>query len=440
MGLAIAVAGGVTSINNVSREPAPGQQPLTHMNSIVLREPAALIGRILFIEPDSRRAAALGAILRENPGTEVDVVPDVAAALQSLDAQVPDLLLTSTFLPPVDEATLTAYVNRLPAARHLQTITVPYFIDDEANSSVESSNGNVLTFLRRRQPSIRPRCDVRTLRELVGKYLAQARSARHESTHRKPTFEFTSAQRTAAAMPRHVEAPRPGLASETRGPAAESMLEMPSDRRRSRRRTSADVPWLWTVKLAGGSQVRVVDISTTGVLLETTSRLSDGSTVDLQLLGDATNVTVPARMLRSQVASVDGVSVKYRVAATFAHQLALPGLQQASRSATTPEVLGDVLNRIMSNLDRCSGEAALRGSFERELRRILPVRDIQIRATPVIPERGAESIYFTVPHGTGERPILQAIFDPEHIPSAMDFRLLKAAANLAAVVLEFAPR
>jgi hypothetical protein len=218
------------------------------------------------------------------------------------------------------------------------------------------------------------------------------------------------------------------------------MLEMPADRRRSRRRTSADVPWLWTVKLAGGLQVRVVDISTTGVLLETTSRLSDGSTLDLQLLGEDTNVTVPARMLRSQVASVDGISVKYRVAATFAHQLALPGLQQASRSAATPEVLGDVLNRIMSKLDRCSGEAALRGSFERELRRILPVRDIQIRATPVIPERGAESIYFTVPHGTGERPILQAIFDPEYIPSAMDFRLLKAAASLAAVVLEFAPR
>jgi hypothetical protein len=411
------------------------------MNSIVLREPAALIGRILFIEPDRRRAAALGAILRENPGTEVDVVPNVAAALRSLDAQVPDLLLTSTFLPPVDEATLTAYVNRLPAAQHLQTITVPYFIDDEGNSSVESSNGNVLTFLRRRQPSIRPRCDVRTLRELIGKYLAQARSARHESTHRKQTADFPSAQRAVAAMPRHVEAPGPRLGSETRASAAEaSMLEMPADRRRSRRRTSADVPWLWTVKLAGGLQVRVVDISTTGVLLETTSRLSDGSTLDLQLLGEDTNVTVPARMLRSQVASVDGISVKYRVAATFAHQLALPGLQQASRSAATPEVLGDVLNRIMSKLDRCSGEAALRGSFERELRRILPVRDIQIRATPVIPERGAESIYFTVPHGTGERPILQAIFDPEYIPSAMDFRLLKAAASLAAVVLEFAPR
>jgi hypothetical protein len=65
---------------------------------------------------------------------------------------------------------------------------------------------------------------------------------------------------------------------------------------------------------------------------------------------------------------------------------------------------------------------------------------VQIRATPVIAERGAESVYFTVPHGSGARPILQAIFEPDYVPTAMDFRLLKAAVSLAAVVLEFAPR
>jgi PilZ domain-containing protein len=411
------------------------------MNSIVVRETTAATGRILFIEPDARRAAVLGAILRENRGTEVDIVPTVAAALRSLDAQVPDLLLTSTFLPPADEATLTAYLNGLPAARHLQTITVPYFIDDEGSSGAESSSANVLTFLRRRQPSIRPRCDERTLRELIGKYLAQATAARQETVYRGPTHALPAAYRAAVAMRPHVESIEVALATASRPLASVTIMpEMPADRRRSRRRTSGDLPWLWTVKLAGGAQVRVVDISTTGVLLETASRLSDGSTMDLQLLGQDTNVTVPARMIRSHVASVDGVSVKYRVAATFAHQLALPGLQQASRSVTTPEVLGDLLNRIMSNLDRCSSEAALRGSFERELRRILPVRDVQIRATPVIPERGAESIYFTVPHGGGDKTILQAIFDPDYIPTAMDFRLLKASASLAAVVLEFAPR
>ena len=99
-----------------------------------------------------------------------------------------------------------------------------------------------------------------------------------------------------------------------------------------------------------------------------------------------------------------------------------------------------MLGRVLGNLERCTGDAALRTSFENELRRIVSVRDVQIRAKPVIAERGAESVYFTVPHGSGVRPILQATFEPGYAPTAMEFRLLKAAASLAAVVLEFAPR
>jgi len=105
-----------------------------------------------------------------------------------------------------------------------------------------------------------------------------------------------------------------------------------------------------------------------------------------------------------------------------------------------PKVLADLLRRVLSEADHGSDAAALRAMFEQELRQLLPVRDIQIRQKPLIAERGVESIYFTVPHGSGAQPILQAIFEPDYAPTAMDFRLLKAAASLAAVVLEFAPR
>ena len=412
------------------------------MNSIVSREKPRLSGRILFIEADTHRAAALGQVLRELDDMEVEIVGSVSAAIRSVGEHIPDLLLTSTFLPPSDEATLTSYLNGLPAARHLQTINVPYFIDGQ-EAVAESSSARVLTFLRRRPASIRPRCDARTLREQIGDYLSQARTSRREAETRKKS----EASREHAPVKTHELAltggraaagPRAGVTAAIPVPAFAAAL--PGDRRRARRRACGDVPWLWTVKLAGSSQVNVVDISSTGVLLETASRLADGSTVDLQLLGEDTNVTVPARMLRTQVASVDGLSVKYRVAAAFAHHLALPGLQQASADPAVPKVLADLLSRVLANLERCSGEAALRTSFENELRRVLPVRDIRIRETPVIAERGAESVYFTVPHGSGTRPILQAIFEPDYAPTMMDFRLLKAAASLAAAVLEFAPR
>jgi hypothetical protein len=48
-------------------------------------------------------------------------------------------------------------------------------------------------------------------------------------------------------------------------------------------------------------------------------------------------------------------------------------------------------------------------------------------------------MYFTIPQSSGAKRILQVIFEPGAAPSQMDFRLLKAAATAAALVLEFAP-
>jgi hypothetical protein len=93
----------------------------------------------------------------------------------------------------------------------------------------------------------------------------------------------------------------------------------------------------------------------------------------------------------------------------------------------------------MAEVDRCANPAAVRARFEKELRELVPLRDVQLRLTPVIASQDAESIYFTVPQGSGPSPILQATFDRDYRPSPMEFRLLKAAASLAAVVLEFAP-
>ncbi|MGE5815650.1 MAG: hypothetical protein ACM36C_14275, partial [Acidobacteriota bacterium] len=50
---------------------------------------------------------------------------------------------------------------------------------------------------------------------------------------------------------------------------------------------------------------------------------------------------------------------------------------------------------------------------------------------------GADSVYFSIPGGSGS--ILQVFFERQHEPSAMEFHTLKAAARLAAAVLEFGP-
>ena len=81
----------------------------------------------------------------------------------------------------------------------------------------------------------------------------------------------------------------------------------------------------------------------------------------------------------------------------------------------------------------------MRARFESNLRGLLRLRDVQIRETPVIADQASESIYFTIPQSSGAKRILQVIFEPGEAPSETDFRLLKAAATAAALVLEFAP-
>ena len=96
-----------------------------------------------------------------------------------------------------------------------------------------------------------------------------------------------------------------------------------------------------------------------------------------------------------------------------------------------------MLARVLADVERRPDSAIPHARFEEELGKLLRVRSVQIRRSPLT-SSGDESVYFHVPGGSGS-PILQAIFEPNTVPSAADFKLLKAAASLAAVVLEFAP-
>lgn len=415
------------------------------MNTIVTpsREQTQSRGRIVAIEPDPARARMLQHLLRNHVCADFEIVASRTDAIRSITERVPDLVLTSTFLPPPDEAALSGCLKQLPAAADLQVITIPHFIDSEDAASRETSN--VLSFKKRRPALARPACDPRTVGEQIEKYLDQARVNRLTRTDRE-----CHASRELAAVAAHGQ-----MKAETRRRSASDVNPLgPSvapriyqlgrvhakDRRRTRRRLSRELPTPWTVKLPWGAEARVVDISSQGALLETTSRITSGSTVDLQFLGQDTNLCVPARMIRNEVAAVDGVGVRYRVAAMFAGDFDI--LEQEPQSAAAflmPTALADLLACVLREVDHRSGSAAVRARFEQGLRRLLPVRDIQVRQAPAIPNNGSESVYFTVPGASGSRPILQAIFEPNYQPSAMDFRFLKAGASLAAVVLEFAP-
>lgn len=408
------------------------------MNSILVRstpaKPSLSTGSILVIEPDAERAGILRDILRPHIDVDLRIVARAEDAIRSITDQIPDLVMTSTFLPPAEEAVLSAHLRQMPEASHVQILNVPYFIDADASRS-ESPRSNVLGFLRRRAAMNRPRCDLSTLREQIQDYLDQAVANRLASIVRPLNLAGVPTQKMSGNG--LVSGPGATGAMTALGADFRSPADHHANRRRASRRRGGELTGLWTIKLPWGADVKVVDISNRGVLFESASKIAAGTTVDLQLLGEETNIVVPARMVRAEVASINGLGVKYRMAAAFSRELRLIGFDPATGLAS-PRVLVDLLTRVLSEVDRPAGSSALGVRFESELRRLLPVRDIQIRETPVIAEKGAESIYFTVSQRLGSRRILQAVFEPGYAPSEMEFRLLKAAASLAAVVLELA--
>jgi hypothetical protein len=96
-----------------------------------------------------------------------------------------------------------------------------------------------------------------------------------------------------------------------------------SDRRLHPRLTLSDLDWLNTVRLKYGPVVSVIDLSSGGAQIETSSRLHPGSAVVVQISGTAGEVAVPSTVLRSQVSRV-APQTMYRAALSFKRALEAP--------------------------------------------------------------------------------------------------------------------
>src|SRR5215207_9796446 len=108
------------------------------------------LGRILAIEPDPRRGAVLCRVLDRQVCAGMTVVADVDAALASIANHVPDLILTSTFLPPAELARLLDDLRRRRDAAHTQVITTPHLPDEPDGDVLYDNSGRVVQFRSRR--------------------------------------------------------------------------------------------------------------------------------------------------------------------------------------------------------------------------------------------------------------------------------------------------
>jgi hypothetical protein len=279
----------------------------------------------------------------------------------------------------------------------------------------------------RRQAPVTPQYDSAMVGALIADALVRARQARAEYaawlTHQAEIEEMADARRSEQ------QAGALALRSDTSDSAASD------DRRTAPRKALGEIPWLSTVRLAWSVDISLINISSSGVLIESGSKFEPGSTADLHLTGPDTNVVVPVRFVRSVIAKVDSRGVKYQAAAAFGREIDLSAPRSpfdvASNSA---EALALLLATVLSESGR--GAEPVHARFARGVRELVGARDVQVRMGGAVSSAGRETLYFNVPGEDRTRTVLQVVFDRGHNVTPSQFQLLKAAAWLTAAALE----
>jgi CheY-like chemotaxis protein len=380
---------------------------------------------ILAIEADPTRKRLLRALVREHVNVEITIADSVSAALIEIDRRLPDVILVPVLLPPSDAEELMARVHAKDAP-YVQMLALPAF---DMLAAPVARQKRFFDFIKK------PPTEARSLydRSMVGTHIADAvahaRQARAEYTrllseqaeNEEPTKEWGDYESDVS------------VALVPKGTVFDDGFK--AERRAARRQRLREIPWLSAVTAAAGSRISVVNISSSGVLLASPSKFAPGSTTELHLAGPDTNLIVPVRFVRSEIAKIDPVGVLYHAAATFEREidLALPcqPLQPLKRTLCAPQALAELLTTTLA--DSQSSEPA-HARFTWGLKGLIGARDVQISTAPG--SSGRDTLYFTVPGDDRALTTLQVRFDRGHDVTPEEFKLLKAAAWLTAAALE----
>jgi len=184
-----------------------------------------------------------------------------------------------------------------------------------------------------------------------------------------------------------------------------------------------------------GLEVRLVNISRSGLLIESPGRFAIGQPAAFELHGRR-RVVVPGRFVRAAPRPDDhGL---YHSAAIFDDDLPLFAAPDGgSRGGVTITAdLSEVLAWVRDQARGGLRPERIRAAFELRVQELVGARDVRICRAPAPADEPGDAVYLPVP--TGDRPeaFLQAIYDPARPLSPGAFEHLKAAASLAADVLE----
>jgi CheY-like chemotaxis protein len=366
--------------------------------------------RILAIDPNPERGALLRRLVRDAVRTDVTLVTSTKTAIVSIDAHRPDLILTSSLLTPTDDRDLIAHLRQTPSLRDLQVLSIPPVAEPQPTKSP-----GLLARLRgRRSAPPVPAYDFGAIATRIEEALAQSRIAAQLDIHDRPQVI--------------IDAPPLPPAQSIEIPACKDVF---TKRTRATRWEGWQLPWLKSINVPGGIEARLINLSSTGLLVESGARIAPGAATTFRLWGPHRDLTVPARIVRSEVASVDRFGVKYHAAAVFdfTFDTMMPDPIEAGAH------LDALVETIRCKADGGASAAELRVEFEAGIMKLVSVRDVRLRDVPVAENDGRESVYFTVSRSDAPA-VLQVTFEANYQPRADEFNALKAAAAAAARIVD----
>jgi len=376
------------------------------------------MARILAIEPNPECGVTLRQFVRESLGAELVLATSAEAAIAAMSDEPPDLILTSTLLGPGEDQQLAAHLRQQPSLRHMPILTIPPLVDQEQD---KPSRG-LLSRLMGRQHRRWSAYDFEAVAGRIRESIDAARLAAAED--RAMTSRCDVVEAPAAALEMSDEELR-------------AYCGLGSKRKRARRWSGDELPWISSVKLSWGLELRLLNISRSGVLVESGIRLTPGNRTQIQLGGPHSDLVVAARVVRSRVSTVDPLGVRYVSAAQFEQSFdALsPGDTSVGVTPDPDKHLAELVARIRAGADAGERPEELRAEFEAGVGELVTAQEIRLRDIPVVENDGRDSVYFTIPTADRSPAILQVTFEANYRPRAEEFTTLRAASVAAAEVL-----
>jgi len=389
--------------------------------------------RILVIEPETTCAEQLRAMLADRVFAEVVIAPNADDACAVLRTETPDLVLLSAVCPPRAEEQVVSLLKWLDPYDRVPVLSIPPATRGFDDEPVDAGRRSLFARLRRKRPAPRPfYYDPGMLVARIGDALREARKSKNLPRPRLALPPKPDAETMLVRVTQTPEWERTGLTVVPKV-APPIRIERPHVNR-ARRLSMAELPHRITLATRSGA-VKMINLSDSGILFESPLKYTPDTETALSLFGPHAKFDLPARIIRSEAATVDSLGVTYQTAASFGEERALLTMLGAmpGEVLAPQRSLSDLLVRVTTELYETGDYDEAQAVFDTFLRSF---GGCQVRLARSLsePRDGYESIQFKVSAPT--RAMLEVTFDRGHEPSAADFAQLKAAAAIASVLLQ----